>query len=86
MSLTSEEFFGSLEDGQQYMSLFTSEEFYNLIPDEIKEQMVVNEIRQTNIIYKEDPVHNELVKNYTKAKKELRNYEYNLNNNVKNKD
>jgi hypothetical protein len=79
MSLTSEEFFGSLEDGQQYMSIFTSEEYYNLIPEDIQREMVINEIRQTNVNFKDDPIHKNLVSNYAKAKKELRNYEYKIN-------
>ena len=79
MSISSEEFFGQLEDGQQYLSMFTSEEYYNLIPKNIQDQIVINEIRQTNFDFKNDPIHKQLLTEYYKAKKELRNYEYNIN-------
>lgn len=83
MTLTTEQFFGSLEDGQQYLSCFTTEEFYNLIPREVQEQMLVNEIRQENKDFKDDPMHKALNKKYRDAKKQLRNYEYDVNHSQK---
>lgn len=80
MSLTSEEFFRTLEDGQQYMSILTSEEYYDLIPREVQEQMVINEIKQINTNLKEDIIHKKLLSDYYKARKALRNYEFNINN------
>lgn len=79
MSLTTQEFFSSLEEGEQYISCFTSEEFYNMIPQEIRDNMLVNEIRQINEELESDPIHQALKKEYGKAKRELRNYEYKIN-------
>lgn len=79
MSLTSREFFERLEDGQRYLSCFTTEEAYNLIPQEVQEQMLINEIRQTNVDFKNDERHKSLKKDYNKAKGALRNYEYDKN-------
>jgi uncharacterized membrane-anchored protein YhcB (DUF1043 family) len=79
MSLTSREFFDGLEDGQQYLSCFTTEEAYALIPKEVQEQMLINEIRQTNDAFKEDDMHRALKKDYNKAKSALRNYEFDKN-------
>ena len=76
MGLSSREFFESLEDGQQYISCFTTEEAYAKIPREVQREMVINEIRQTNDAFKNDETHKDLKKNFNKAKGELRDYEY----------
>mgnify|MGYP003656985442 FL=1 len=81
--MTRQEFFGSLEDGQQYLSCFTTEEFYLMIPQEIRDTMLVNEIRQQNSDFDNDPTHKQLKKTYRDAKKELRNYEYKVNHKKK---
>ena len=78
--MTSQEFFGSLEEGQQYLSCFTTEEFYLMIPQEIRDNMLINEIRQQNKQFKDDPIHKKLTSDYRNAKKQLRNYEYDVNN------
>ena len=78
--ITSEQFFQELEDGQEDFSLFVGQEGYDKIPIEVREVMVINEIRKTNNKFKTDEVHKGLVKNLTKAKKELRHYEYDINN------
>ena len=83
MSLQRREFFEMLEDDQQYLSCLTTEEAYNEIPEYIRDQMVINEIRQDNPAFKNDPIHKELVKKTGQAKKELRDYEYKINNSKK---
>ena len=77
--MISEEFFSNLEEGQEYYSLFVGQEGYDRIPLEVRECMVINEIRQTNNSFTDDPIHKDLLKKYTKAKRELRNYEYKKN-------
>ena len=79
MSLSSREFFEGLEDGQTYLSCFTTEEAYALIPREVKRQMVINEIRQTNDAFKNDEMHKDLKKKYNAAKRDLRDYEFTIN-------
>lgn len=79
MSLTTREFFDSLEDGQQYLSCFTTEEAYALIPREVQEKMLINEIRQTNDSFKNDEAHKALTKKLRTAKGELRDYEFKIN-------
>ena len=83
MSLQRREFFEMLEEDQQYLSCLTTEEAYNEIPEYIRAQMVINEIRQDNPVFKNDPVHKELVNKKYKANKELRDYEYKINNSKK---
>jgi len=85
MSLTTREFFDSLEDGQQYLSCFTTEEWYAKIPNKVQEKMLINEIRQTNDAFKNDDHHKSLQKKYKQAKSELRDYEYIKNQVNKNK-
>ena len=80
MGLSSREFFESLEDGQQYLSCFTTEEAYAKIPREVQREMVINEIRQTNASFKDDPYHKALKDKQRKAKNELRDYEFIKNN------
>ena len=83
MSLQRREFLAGLEEGQQYLSCLTTEEAYNEIPEHLREQMVINEIRQDNPLFANDPIHKSLVKQTYKAKKQLRDYEYDINNSKK---
>ena len=86
MSITNREFFERLEDGQKYLSCFTTQEYYDLIPSEVQEQMLINEIRQTNNLFIDDPIHKSLKSTYTKSKTALRNYEYDINHQKKKGD
>jgi hypothetical protein len=85
MSLSSREFFERLEDGQEYLSCFTTKEAYALIPREVQREMSINEVRQTNYAFKDDPYHKTLKDKQRKAKNELRDYEFIKNNLNKNK-
>ena len=79
MSLTSREFFEGMEDGTEYISALITEEYYNLIPPEVQSIMVINEVKKTNIDFKTDPIHKDLLVKVMKSKKKLTEYEYNLN-------
>ena len=73
------EFFGELREGDEYMNCFMTKEVYSGIELELRERIGVNEVRQKNDLFKDDPTHQELVKKVSKAKRELRDYEYDLN-------
>ena len=75
----SKEFFEQLREGDEYLTLLTTKEVYSGIELELRNRMVVNTVRQKNNSFKDDDNHKELVKNLSKAKKELRNYEYSQN-------
>ena len=77
--LGAKEFFEELRDGDEYLSLLTTKEVYNGIDLELRERMVVNTVRQKNSKFQDDDNHKKLVINVSKAKKELRNYEYDQN-------
>jgi hypothetical protein len=77
--ITSQELFAELREGDEYLSLMCKKEVYSGIELELRERIVVNDIRQKNSKFKEDEVHQELVKNMSKAKKELIKYEFNQN-------
>ena len=79
MSLTSREFFEGVDDGQQYLSCFTTEEVYAKIPREVQREMVINEIRQTNNLFKDDEMHKDLKRKYNASKRDLRDYEFTKN-------
>lgn len=83
MSVTSEQFFRELQDGETWCSCFIYESQMEYIPESVKMYMCINEIRQQNDNFKDDEIHKELVKDLSKAKRALRNYEYNVNHNFK---
>jgi hypothetical protein len=56
-----------------------TKEIYNGIDFELKEQIVLNEVRQKNKELEQDENYINLVKKVSKAKKELRNYEFDKN-------
>ena len=56
-----------------------AKEIYNGIDFDLKEQIVLNEVRQKNKELEEDENNINLVKKVSKAKKELRNYEFDKN-------
>ena len=78
--MTVQEFFASLNDGEEYFSLLCDKDTYIEIPQELMTYIVVNSIRQKNESFKDDEAHKELVKKLRKAKKELQDYEYDKNN------
>lgn len=83
MSLTTNEFFDQLQDGDEWMNCFFHKQQMQYIPESVQMYMCINEIRQQNDKFDGDEVHKELVKDISKAKRALRNYEYNINHNFK---
>ena len=77
--INSKQFFEELREGDEYMSLLATKEVYSGIDLELRERMVVNTVRQKNSKFKDDDNHKKLAINVSKAKKELRNYEYDQN-------
>lgn len=83
MSLTSNEFFRELQDGDEWCNCFIYKSQMEYIPESVKMYMCINEVRKQNDKFKDDEVHKELVKDLSKARRNLRNYEYNINHNFK---
>jgi hypothetical protein len=73
------QFFEELREGEEYLSLMASREVYFGIDHELREQMYCSTIRQKNSNFKEDANHQQLVKNVSKAKNALTDYEYIIN-------
>ena len=78
------DFQDSIKDGEEYVNCSMSISTFNGIDFELQELMYQSDIRQKNTKFKDDEVHKALAKNVSKAKKALRNYEYNCNHNNKN--
>lgn len=69
----------SLNEGDEYVNCTMATSTFNGIDFELRELMYQSDIRQKNSKFKDDEVHKVLVKKVSKAKKELRNYEFNKN-------
>ena len=69
----------SLNHGDEYTALVMKIDSYNGIDFEMDELIYRSTIRQYNKNFKNDEVHKALVKKVSKAKKELRNYEFDKN-------
>ncbi len=78
--MQAKEFFGCLKEGEEYVSVLMTKETYNKMNKSVKESIVITSIRQLNTSFKDDENHKKLVSKVSKAKKELRNYEYDINN------
>lgn len=78
--MTKPEFFGQLEEGDEYLSLLCTKQTYARIEPLLTGQMVISSVRQKNESFKDDEQHKELVKLLRKAKKQLQNYEFEKNN------
>ena len=74
------EFQNNLEENGEYISCMMSTNIHRQLPFELREQMYESEIRQKNEAFKNDDTHKGLVKSISKAKKALRDYEFNINN------
>ena len=75
----SKEFFEELMDGEEYAVVMTRLQTYHQIDDHIKEQSTLT-VRVKSCQYDEDEKHCKLVKAISKAKKHLRDYEFQINN------
>jgi len=76
---SSKDFFMELREGEEYLNCFMTKEVYNGIDFELRQLMTDPEIRQKNSSFKNDETHKKLIGNVNKAKRELRNYEYDIN-------
>lgn len=81
--ISNKDFFEQLQEGQEYLNCFMTKEVYNGIDFELRQLMTDPEIRQKNKAFVSDETHKELVKRVTKAKKDLMNYEYDINHKQK---
>ena len=75
----SKAFFEELMDGEEYAVVMTRLQTYHQIDDHIKEQSTLT-VRVNNCKYDQDEKHCKLVKAISKAKKQLRDYEFEINN------
>jgi len=75
----SKEFFEELRNGQEWLSCLMTKECYSGLEFEARERIAVTSVRQKNDLFTEDEEHKDLVKKVAKAKKELRNYEFDKN-------
>jgi len=73
------EFFESLNDGDEYLTILMKRDDFNEIPKNSVNKMVVNTVRKNNKVFETDPTHIALSKKSRDAKKELRNYEFKIN-------
>ena len=73
------DFQDSIKDGEEYVNCSMAISTFNGIDFELQELMYQSDIRQKNTKFKNDETHQSLVKKVSKAKKELRNYEFDKN-------
>jgi len=80
---TTTEFFRNLKDGETSLNCFMTEEVFAAIPEELRAEIVTNEIRQSNKLFADDPIHSDLIRQVSKAKSKLRDYEFKINHKLK---
>jgi len=78
--LSNKEFFQQLREDEEWLNAIMTKETYNGIEHELRERMVVGDVRKKNKAFELDENHKQLVRNQSKAKKALIDYEYELNN------
>ncbi len=78
--ITSQQFFQDLREGDEYLNCFMTKEVYSGIELENRQRICVNTVRKANDQFKNDETHKNLSKSLSKAKKELLDYEFKLNN------
>lgn len=79
----SKEFFQELQEGQEYYNCLMTSEVYNGITHELRELICVSSIRQKNSQFENDEQHQELVRQMSKARAKLQEYEFKTNHNIK---
>lgn len=77
--ISNKDFFGELREGDEYLNCFMTKEVYGGIEHELRERIAVNEVRKKNRDFENDETHKELLRDYSKAKSKLINYEYDKN-------
>jgi len=78
--LSNKEFFQELREEEEWLSAIMTKETYNGIDFELKQRMVVGDVRKKNKAFELDENHKGLVKKMSKAKKDLIDYEFKINN------
>lgn len=73
--LSNKEFFEQLREGEEYLSCLMSKETYSGIDFEMREMMLLGDIRRKNSELKHDEHHKKLISNISKAKRDLVIYE-----------
>ena len=77
--ISSKDIMESMIEGEEYVNAMMPLQIFLQINDELREQMYFT-IREKNCQFDTDETHCQLVREISKAKRELRNYEYDLNN------
>lgn len=78
--IDSRSFFDNLKEGEEYVSLLLTIDLFNSISEDIRGKVTISSIRQKNSTFKDDSNHKAIVSKLSKVKKELREYEFNINN------
>ena len=78
--LSNKEFFQQLREDEEWLNAIMTKETYNGIDHELKQNIVVGDVRKKNKAFELDETHKQLVRNQSKAKKALIDYEFDLNN------
>jgi len=81
--MTTKDFFIHLRDGEEYYNCLMTREVFMTIPLDQRNHISISEVRQKNIAFVEDETHKILVKDLSKAKSKLIEYEFNKNHNIK---
>ena len=81
--MTTKEFFTHLRDGEEYYNCLMTREVFMTLPLDQRNHISISEVRQKNISFIEDETHKILVKDLSKAKAKLIDYEFNKNHNIK---
>ena len=81
--MTTKEFFTHLRDGEEYYNCLMTREVFMTLPLDQRNHISISEVRQKNIAFIEDETHKILVKDLSKAKSKLIEYEFNKNHNIK---
>ena len=81
--MTTKEFFTHLRDGEEYYNCLMTREVFMSLPLDQRNHISISEVRQKNISFIKDETHKILVKDLSKAKAKLIDYEFNKNHNIK---
>jgi hypothetical protein len=81
--MTTKDFFTHLRDGEEYYNCLMTREVFMTLPLDQRNHISISEVRQKNIAFVEDETHKTLVKDLSKAKSKLIEYEFNKNHNIK---
>ena len=81
--MTTKEFFTHLRDGEEYYNCLMTREVFMTLPLDQRNHISISEVRQKNVAFVEDETHKALVKDLSKAKSKLIEYEFNKNHNIK---